>query len=269
MARIDSDYRDRPIPKQDGAATALDYKGVPVNLAGARAGEPLVDVAEYAVAGTSYYARNDGFNPPYHRHFAAGLPSIWTRRSVAERLAEVNRTLARYDVELYALNAYRPIALQRELWDFFIDRARKALSDPSEASRIEFAGKYCSDPRGFDRTNPKTWPAHVTGGAVDTAMRNRATGEFLFMGGIFDDPDSVSHTAHFEDADPASGVSAEEAKRNRRLLYWAMAKADFANYPYEWWHFDWGTQLWVLDGGRVAGKRPAAAFYGPAEPPGE
>ena len=72
------------------------------------------------------------------------------------------------------------------------------------------------------------------------------------MGGVFDDPAELSHTAYFEkiNAEQATGqyrlpLGYTEALRNRRLLYWAMTGAGFANYPYEWWHFDWGTQFWI------------------------
>ena len=33
---------------------------------------------------------------------------------------------------------------------------------------------------------------------MDLTLRVRKTGEFLFMGSVFDDPDDVSHTGHFE-----------------------------------------------------------------------
>ena len=93
------------------------------------------------------------------------------------------------------------------------------------------------------------------------------------MGGIFDDPSDTSHTAIFErklnghgvDKQPLT-VSETAALRNRRLLYWAMSDAGFVNYPFEWWHFDLGTQLWVLDGGfeKPDGHRKTEAWYGPA-----
>ncbi|KAG0505300.1 MAG: D-alanyl-D-alanine dipeptidase [Candidatus Udaeobacter sp.] len=60
-----------------------------------------------------------------------------------------------------------------------------------------------------------------------------------------------------------------EALRNRRLLYWIMREAGFANYPYEWWHFDWGTQFWITncEVSSDGSARPTSAWYGPAETP--
>lgn len=267
------DSLHRAIPWQDHAPTALDYSAIPVDRQDPRAGEPLVDLASLGIAGSSYYARADGLNAPYYRGFASASAGIWCRHSVAHRLAAVNHALAPSGVELYLLNAFRPVALQEELWAFFMAQARVVLDDPDEAACIAFAGEYCSDPERFDPADSRTWPTHVTGGAVDTTLRLCGSGELLYMGGIFDDPSEVSHTAHLERhlaERPADTLSESEraALRNRRLLYWTMRAAGFANYPYEWWHYDWGTQLWVLDLQRSGGTSPEAAWYGPAEPPG-
>lgn len=50
-----------------------------------------------------------------------------------------------------------------------------------------------------------------------------------------------------------------EAMRNRRLLYWAMQAEGFANFPLEWWHYDFGNQSWVKD---RSNDQTEAAFYG-------
>jgi D-alanyl-D-alanine dipeptidase len=264
---------DRPIPWNAHPRTALDYKNIRVDLNDPRSGEALVDVSEWGIAGRGYYARTDGLNAPYHRRFASALEKVFCRRSVAERLGQANERLAPSGVELFVLNAYRPIALQRELWAFYIDQARERLDNPTESDCVAFAGEYCSDPRAYNESDSRTWPTHITGGAVDLTLRIRHTGELLFMGGVFDDPADLSHTAYFEkiDAEHATEqrrlpLSDSEALRNRRLLYWAMTEAGFANYPFEWWHFDWGTQFWVTNCTRLGGSaQPQCAWYGPAK----
>jgi len=268
------DYRLRPIPWQESAPTALDYKAVPVDLGDPHAQEPLVDLADYGIAGHGFYARDDGLNAPYRRAFPSAQAPVRSRRSVAERLAEIDARLNANGLELFVLNAFRPLALQHELWDFFLERAVQVLDDPSEDARIAFAGEYCSDPRSFDPSDSRTWPTHLTGGAVDLRLRAVRSSEFLFMGGIFDDPDAISHTAYFErllaendGVEQALSLSQREALRNRRLLYWVMIEGGFASYAYEWWHYDLGTQMWVVNGGRKDGDdtAPTHAWYGPAE----
>lgn len=269
------DWRGRAIPKRLHAPTARSYAHIPVDLSDPRNAEPLVKLADYGIAGGDYYARDDGNNPPYYRRFPAADAHVWSRRQVAERLQAVNAGLKPYGAELLALNGYRPVALQRQLWDFFLHQADIELDNPSERQRIAVAGKYCSDPSHFDPADSRTWPTHATGGAIDLTLRAIATAEPLFMGGVFDDPDPVSHTGFFERKLVAHGgdmrllsASAREALRNRRLLHWAMIGEGFAGYAYEWWHFDWGTQMWVVDIAAGEGERPGAAFYGPAELPG-
>jgi len=271
---MECDFRDRPIPWQSEPATALDYENVPVDLGDPRSGEALVDLIDHGIAGSGYYARADGLNVPYYRRFASALERVFCRRSVAQRLCKANEWLLPLGVELFVLNGYRSLAVQRELWDFYIEKGRESLDDPTEANRVAFAGEYCSDPREFDHSDSRTWPTHITGGAVDLTLRVCKTGEFLFMGSVFDDPDDVSHTAYFENvsAEHASKrkelpLSYVEALRNRRLLYWAMREAGFANYPYEWWHFDWGTRFWITNSevSSDGSDRPKSAWYGPAE----
>ena len=132
---------------------------------------------------------------------------------------------------------------------------------------------YCSDPRQFDPKDARTWPTHITGGAIDVTLRNRETKEHLFFGGVFDDPSEITHTAYFESALVAlegdteqMPLSDQEALKNRRLLYWAMASVGFMNYAFEWWHFDLGTQLWAANRSMTQDDEQIYAWYGPAIP---
>jgi hypothetical protein len=89
------------------------------------------------------------------------------------------------------------------------------------------------------------------------------------MGGTFDDPTSCSHTHYYEKITGKqketnqSPTASMQALQGRRLLYWLMTDAGFANYPAEWWHYDWGTQMWVQN---HTGKKPKTAFYGYSPP---
>jgi D-alanyl-D-alanine dipeptidase len=100
---------------------------------------------------------------------------------------------------------------------------------------------------------------HSTGGAVDLTLRFRATGQPLFMGGLFDDVTEDAWTDAFEQK-PIGSMSDEEARANRRILYWVMAEAGFANNPTEWWHYSWGDQMWA----KLRGE--PAALYGACDP---
>jgi hypothetical protein len=40
-----------------------------------------------------------------------------------------------------------------------------------------------------------------------------------------------------------------------------MIEAGFTNYPYEYWHFDYGDRLYVLNAEGAGHPVPPAAFY--------
>ncbi len=266
-----SKFRDRPIPRIANPPTALDYKDLSVDLTDNRAQEPLVDLSDYGVSGLNFYARRDGLNAPYRRSLSTSEPQVRVRESLADRLSDINEELVNLGIEFFALNGFRPLAVQQDLWAFFMSEARTTLPDPTKEACVAFAGQYCSDPRRFEVTDPRTWPTHITGGAIDLTLRNLETKEHLFFGGVFDDPAAVTHTRFFEERLETVGgdcgqltLSELEALQNRRLLYWAMCSAGFTNYAFEWWHYDLGTQLWAANRSAANDGNPVTAWYGPA-----
>lgn len=263
----------REVPRLQKNASALTYHEIPINRADPRAEDPLVRLADYGIAGEEYYSRADGLNAPYHRCICSGSADLKARKIVAEKLQKVNARLTGLGLELFVFDAYRPVSCQRALWNYFIAEAERILGAASREKLIEYAGKYCSDPTNYDPYNYKTWPTHLTGGAVDLCLRRKADGELLFMGGIFDDASELSNTVWFEkersSAAPAQAASIQttfdrrsasaiEAMRNRRLLYWVMHEEGFENFSSEWWHFDYGNQMWVKN--RQDGSKEQAFF---------
>jgi len=264
----------RPIPDATGNGTALSYHELAIDLNDNRNKEKLVKLSEFGIAGESFYARQDRLNAPYHQCVCAGDSTQQLREGVAAKLREGNKQLEKYGLELYVLDAYRPVICQKNLWRYFTEEAKRMTGSTAEKEIEHYAGKFCSNPTAYDPANYKTSPTHLTGGAVDLTLRRIKTGELLYMGGIFDDASAVSNTRHFESGDAGKAqdseinaaapqatpsASALEARRNRRILYWAMTDRGFANYPNEWWHFDYGNQMWVQNS---HGKASLQAFYG-------
>src|SRR5262249_47054451 len=89
---------------------------------------------------------------------------------------------------------------------------------------------------------------HRTGGAVDVTLSTDA-GEILEMGTAFDEMSSLSSSAMLEDSHDG-GIAMRGAVAARRVLFWAMRRAGFTNYPAEWWHFDFGNAFWKHFGRR-------------------
>lgn len=225
-----------------------DYHSLPVSLHLRQAKEALVPISKFKIAGESYYKRD--------YKTADREPRV--RLSVAQKLQIANDQLKAHGLELYVLDGYRPLALQEELWQHFLHKAKVSSAKKDLKSLKEHAAKYCSNPETFKLSDSHTWPSHITGGAVDLTLRHIG-GRLADMGGDFDADSKVSHTAYYETAKSTDKASLT-ARHNRRLLYNAMHAQGFENYPYEWWHYDYGNQSWSMDS-----DQHKTAFYGPAK----
>jgi D-alanyl-D-alanine dipeptidase len=168
----------------------------------ARADEPLVDVASFnrTIVIDIRYATPDNFT---HKTLYPAARCL-LRESVAKRLALVQSDLAASGLGLKVWDCYRPLSVQRKLWEL--------VPDP----------RYVADPKKGSR--------HNRGAAVDLTLIDRARGAELEMPTGFDD---FSEKAHRD-----SSQASPEALRNRARLEEAMTARGFAGLPTEWWHFD-------------------------------
>lgn len=259
---------DFHIPILDLPLDAGGYSEVPVDSRHPLHSEPLVELRQFGLAGESYYARTDGANTPYGRPIIGHLKKLWCRKSVAEKLAKVNAQLNKIGFELFVWDAYRTIACQRGLWEFFSQKAAEAFPNASPAERRAHVLRYVSDASRFDPDDPRTCPTHATGAAIDVTLRHLGTGRLAAMGASFDDMGEAVHSDHFERALAHGKISIDDERlRNRRILHSAMRSAGFVNYPPEFWHFDWGNQMFVRNLLVLGGDAPRAAWYGYIAPP--
>lgn len=251
-------FREKPVPASaDLLAVKQGYRqSVAIDFSCLLAQEDCLDVRQVGIAGNNHY--NSPYNPPYFERIPGSIAELYVRKSVAAKLSGVNTRLASLGLELYVFDAWRPQSVQRHFHDVWfpawLSQRRPDLTGASLSSEVE---KYWAAPSsGINSPAP-----HATGGAVDLTLIFSATRQPLFMGGIFDDLTEHAWTDAFEQR-PVVSMSDEEARSNRRLLYWAMAEAGFANNPTEWWHYSWGDQLWA----RL--KDQPAAHYGACQPAG-
>lgn len=229
---------------------------VPINAEQPLANEPCVDVRALAVAGVNHYFTPH--NPPYYVSVPGSLPELYLRKTVAAKLMDVNARLAPLGMELFLFDAWRPQAVQRYFHDVWFPAWLQARRPDLEGQAlVEEVEHYWAAPSaGAGSPSP-----HSTGGAVDLTLIFTETRQPLFMGGMFDDVTEDAWTDAFE-RKPIVSMSDAEARANRRLLYWTMSDAGFANNPTEWWHYSYGDQLWARLGGH------SAAHYGACNPSG-
>jgi D-alanyl-D-alanine dipeptidase len=257
------------IPVLGWPANAGSYAETSVDRNDPRAAEPLVRLADAGIAGESYYARTDGRNPPYNAPVPGALPTLWARQTVVEKLRRVNDALAEEGVELFVLDAYRPVACQEGLWRFFWETSTRVKPELSDVERRDYVLNFVADPTDFSPDDSLHWPAHSCGGAIDVTLRRKGSNELLDMGVGYDVMDPLVYSDAFERKLVAHEIALDDLRLlNRRLLYAAMIGEGFMNYPLEFWHFDYGDQMYAFHK-RLLGHRdaPAAAWYGTVASP--
>lgn len=136
---------------------------------------------------------------------------------------------------LVILDAYRPIELQKELFDKYsiIIEKKFHLENYSEDDKNNFINKFVSIP---DNDNP---PAHTTGGAVDVTLLYN--GKYLNLGCNFDEFCDRTYTNYYKDNKDLESI---KIHKYRMILYNSMIKAGFTNLETEYWHYDYGDKNW-------------------------
>jgi len=125
------------------------------------------------------------------------------RRSVAERLVKVHRDLQKMGLGLKIWDAYRPLSVQKKMWEKLPD------------------SRYVA--------NPDKGSNHNRGAAVDVTLVDKSGNE-LEMPTVFDDF-SEKAGSHYPDV-------SEAANKNRSILHEAMKRHGFQPINSEWWHFN-------------------------------
>lgn len=193
----------------------------------------------------------------YPAYYKLGIPNAvpecYIRREVYMRLLAAARTLPE-GITLLVLDSWRPYSVQQYLYDTLYNAIEHHWPYKATAELEQLTREFVSLPS----TNPKAPSPHLTGGSVDVTLLD-SNGLMLDMGTLFDEATPWSHTAAFEELG-CLGTRERQIISNRRLLYKVMTEAGFTNLPSEWWHYDFGNQLWAWYSGQ------AQACYGPTHP---
>lgn len=179
--------------------------------------------------------------PAYQpRGYAEALPDIWLRGEVVERLTRAAAALNGEGLGLVVWDGWRPLGLQRQLWDEY--RHSLAASTGLEGEALDAKAREFVAPVTAGEA-----PAHSTGGAVDLSLCS-PQGAALDMGGDFDELTDRSHPDFYERPD----LAPDEVKYRdrRRLLHRVMSEQGFERLVSEWWHFEYGTPGWAESTGR-------------------
>jgi D-alanyl-D-alanine dipeptidase len=216
---------------------SLDDAGPVEDIAIRESKDPLIDLSHYPFV----------LQPVYYRQGLSDTPRMLVRKTVAEKLVSAQKNLAGCRFKIW--DAWRPRDVQNNIYRKFW--AELSTEHPNwDEERLKFeVGTFvtlASDPRRI--------PPHATGGTVDLTLVD-TSGEELDMGTPFDHFGPESYSDFFEKNDLNKAM-----RDNRRLLRNAMAAQGFRVDVEEWWHYDYGNQLWAVSTGE------STAFYGEASP---
>jgi zinc D-Ala-D-Ala dipeptidase len=184
------------------------------------------------------------------------LPECYIRESAYDKLLKATQSLPKgYKFLIY--DAWRPQRVQNALYHKLRDEIIKKVPARNEEEISCLVEKYVALPSD----NHKSPSPHLTGGSVDLTIINEK-GKELEMGTKFDETKEEAHSDYFERIAQKRELTEKEKEilENRRLLYHTLICAGFTNYPCEWWHYDFGNQVWAYL------SNLKSAFYGVSFP---
>ena len=229
IAKNLNDFAKMPIEKRRNIY-------VPLSL---RREIPTKDCGEELVGVEKFFTINNQkifLSPVWNKK---DIPEMLLRRSVIEKLLKISGKIdKKYFFKI--TDAYRPISLQKKLFQQVCGEVRLENNQLSEEEIKTRARRFVADP-DFGV------PPHSTGGAVDLTLVDKLGNE-LDMGTKIDALDDKVET--FSDKITFSQIT------NRKFLLDIMESEGFVNLASEWWHYSYGDQYWAAFHGKQA------AIYG-------
>jgi len=195
--------------------------------------EPLVSLNDFA---PDYIQVKSQY---FEQSIKGALEICYCRKGLAQKLLEAAKYLPK-GYKFLIWDAWRPVEEQQALFEKHKEQLKIQFPELNEQELSYKTEKYVSLPsKNIHRPSP-----HLTGGAVDLTIIDDKS-NYLEMGSEFDFFGEKAKTDFYE----ITIKSKKEITKNRRLLYHALTKVGFSNYPEEWWHFDFGNQFWgkILD----------------------
>lgn len=209
--------------------TLVNYTSIEIK----ESNEPAADLSKFDFI----------LDPIYYEQKLSDNPKMFLRETVIKKLLNVQKYLGKYRLKIW--DTYRPRDVQNNIYQKFWNELKSQHPDWNEDKLKSVVGTFVSPPFQKDRI-----PPHSTGGTVDLTLTSEK-GIELNMGTNFDHFGPESSPYYFE-----IFRDKPEIANNRKILREAMFKEGFTVDSVEWWHFDYGNQVWALKTGNPF------AFYG-------
>lgn len=189
--------------------------------------ESLVDLAKFGFV----------LEPKYFEEGLSSESKMFLREGVAQKLLKIQQSLGGLRLKIW--DGFRSRDVQNNIYQNYWEEVKKVHPDWDEEKLKNEVGVFVSPPYQEDRI-----PPHTTGGAVDLTLVD-SDGNDLDMGTEFDYFGPEASSFFYE-------VYLDQPKiaENRKILREAMLAEDFTLDADEWWHFDYGSQIWALKRGK-------------------
>ncbi|KXO10174.1 D-alanyl-D-alanine dipeptidase [Moritella sp. JT01] len=189
-------------------------------------GEPLLCLAELGFI----------LEPAYFNMGLSDDPNLYAREGVVKKLIQISNRLGEYRFKIW--DPWRSREVQNNIYQKYWSELSTEHPEWDEDQLKDEVGKFVTVP-----DNPERVPPHATGGSVDLTLVD-LDGNELDMGTCFDHFGAEAATLYYEEDGRDIAI-----RDNRRLLRQAMESAGFRSDEDEWWHFDYGNQLWAAQFG--------------------
>jgi zinc D-Ala-D-Ala dipeptidase len=260
----------QPIPLWDdlpGGPSAIKPYGIRLgyDTSHEKWDEALVNLEDYNLLVKSWYHASDGSNPPYHQKIAGSIENVLVRSSLATMCKSADQLAQQEGVRLLFVDGYRSPETQSGLYNFFKSKIQssKPHLTPEELDKETLV--YVT-PGAIDYSAPETWFVHSTGGSIDVLLFDEKSKSIVDCGVGFDDATPEVFTDHYERLLLGGSIDELDTRlQHRRILYNAMTAAGFTNYPYEYFHYDYGTILYTVRNKVLNPDSVLQAFYGPLQ----
>ena len=182
--------------------------------------------------------------PIYYNLGLSNDPKIYIRKRVAKKLNKVQGNLKKYKIKIW--DGLRLRLVQNNIYQANYDTMKIKFPEWDKEQLRIYLETYVTSANVSSRI-----PSHSTGGSVDLTLVYIPTGEELDMGTNFDDFSCKSAALFYE----INNVD-KKIRDNRRILRESMLEEGFTYDDDEWWHFDYGNQIWAYK------RDKSYAFYG-------
>ncbi len=181
-------------------------------------------------------------NVYFQMGYAGTRAEMYARTYLYHRLQQI-AVLLQPAAGLLILDVFRSLQTQTQLFACIKQQLAMMYPDYDDAKLQQATREFVYLPSTVDV------PPHNSGGAVDLAIYDQATGQPWDFGTAFDATVPLSHSDFFERPREARyGIDPmrwQTIRDNRRILHHLMRQQGFVGHPNEWWHFDLGDRLWA------------------------